>query len=185
MIEKNRIQELINVFYQQPFKIFYVNSEDCENFVKPKGLFISLGITTSMKTLESIGQVIANTYPESTPRVAELKSRCISGNQFLNTITDNSNPQPYTISELPKNAFTRDEAIQELDRLRGLIKSSGDLDAMVLTQKLQELVDKFDQVDGWDDLRILKVENDYKTFHTIANYKKEGEFEYRIGIYVG
>ena len=65
MIEKTRIQELIKVFYQQPFKIFYVNSEDGENFIKPKGLFISLGITTSMKTIESIGQVISNTYPES------------------------------------------------------------------------------------------------------------------------
>ena len=107
MIEKSRIQELIKVFYQQPFKIFYVNSVDGETFIKPTGLFISLGLTTSMRTIEGLRDVISNTYPESNPLVVELSSKCMTGDQYLNTITDNQNPQPYVISEFPENSFDK------------------------------------------------------------------------------
>ena len=184
MIEKSRIQELIKVFYQQPFKIFYVNSVDGETFIKPTGLFISLGLTTSMRTIEGLRDVISNTYPESNPLVVELSSKCMTRDQYLNTITDNQHPQPYVISEFPEDSFDKTMAENELGKLREMIRENKDTTLLAATQKLQELIDRLGQGDGWETHRIIKLDSDYKIFHKVANYKRTGNLELRIGIYV-
>lgn len=184
MIEKARVQELIKVFYQQPFKIFYVNSIDGETFIKPTGLFISLGLSTSMKTIEGLKNVISNTYPESNPKIVELSSRIITGDQYLNTITNNQNPEPYVISEFPEGSLNKEQAEEVLKELRKQIKKTKDVKLLAATQKLQELIDRLSQGDGWENHRIVKIDSDFKTFHKVANYIKDGDLEYRIGIYV-
>jgi len=184
LIDKNQLHELVKVFYQQPFRIFYVNSMDGETFVKPTGLFISLGLTTSMKTIEGLKTAIHNTYPERNLQIVELRSKCLFDDQYLNTITENDNPSPYVISDFPENSLGKEEAEEELKKLREQIKETRDMNLMTMTQKLQELIDRLSLSDNWDCHRILRLDSDYKIFHTIANYKKEGEFEYRIGIYV-
>ena len=187
MIEKTRIQELIKVFYQQPFKIFYINSLDEETFIKPIGLFISLGLTTPMRTIEGLRDVISNTYPESNPKIVELSSRCVGGDQYLNTITGNLNPEPYVIDEFPENSMTKEEAEEELGKLRNRIKTEKDTKLLASTQKLQELIDRLGKGDdGWKNKRIVKLNDDadFKVFHKVSNYKKQGDRELRIGIYV-
>jgi len=181
MIEKQRIQELIKVFYQQPFKIFYVNSEDGITFIKPKGLFVSLGITTSMVTLEKLRGTIEDTYPETSPKLVELVSKRGESGQYLNALTT-SEPHPYTITDLPPNLMTKEEAEQELARLRENIKTNLDIQLLTATQKLQEFIDR---IKNWDEHQIYKTDdNEYKIFHKTSNYKKEGNVEYRIGIFV-
>jgi hypothetical protein len=185
MIERTRIQELIKVFYQQPFKIFYVNSIDGETFIKPTGLFVSLGLSTPMKTIEGLRNVISNTYPESSPKIVELCSKNVmGGDQYLNTITDNLDPQPYVIDEFPQGSLDKNQAEEELKKLREKIKESKETELLASTQKLQELIDRLSQGDGWENHRIVKIGTDYKTFHKVANYKKQGDLEYRVGIYV-
>lgn len=186
MIERGRIQDLVKVFYQQPFKVFYINSNDGTTFMKPKGLFISLGLTTGMKTLEGLRDVISSTYPETKARIVEIKSKLVSGGQFLNTITENLNPSPYIISEFPDDSLDMEEADNELKVLREKIKESKDTDIKLITatQKLQELVDKLSSGDGWENHRIIKQGTDYKIFHGVTNYLKKDDLEYRIGIYV-
>ena len=181
MIEKKRIQELVEIFYHQPFKIFYVNSTDNSNFIKPVGLFISLGITTPMTTLELLRSTIDNTYPETSPRIVELMSRRVNGNYYLNSLTSNP-PQPYVVSELPKNRLGEEEAKEELLKLREKIKeSSPKVEDLVKTQRLQELLDRI----SWDTSLIYKTDDgEYKLFHIISNYIKKGDVEFRIGIYV-
>lgn len=184
MLEKKQLHELIKVFYQQPFRIFYVNSDNGENFSKPTGLFISLGLTTSIKTIEGLKAVISNTYPERIVKLVELKSKCVFGDQFLNTVTENDSPKPYVISEYPENSMDKEESEKELSRIKEEIKNSKDVNLIVSAQKLQELIDRLSLSDTWDSHKILKVDSDYKIFHTITNYKREGDVEYRIGIYV-
>lgn len=182
MIEKNRIQELIKVFYQQPFKIFYVNSEDGATFVKPKGLFVSLGITTSINTLEKLRGTIEDTYPETAPRLVELVSKRGDSGQYLNSITTNTDIHPYTITDTPENLMTKTEAEEELTRLRGVIKENPEIELLTATQKLQEFIDR---IKDWDEHQIYKTgDSEYKIFHKTSNYKKEGDMEYRIGIFV-
>lgn len=185
MIERGRIQDLVKVFYQQPFKVFYINSTDGNTFMKPKGLFISLGLTTTLKTLEGLRDVISNTYPETKVRIVEIQSKSVSGGQFLNTVTDNLNPSPYIIEEFPGDSLDMNSASEELQMLREKIKETQDIKLIAATQKLQELVDKLSSGDGWENHRIIKQDSDYKIFHRITNYMKKGDVEYRIGIYVG
>ena len=182
MIEKQRIQELISIFYQQPFKIFYVNSEDGFTFIKPKGLFVSLGITTSIGTLEKIRGTIEDTYPETSPKLVELISRRGESGQYINRISQVTDPQPYIITDLPKELLSKKEAEDELVKLRELIKTNSSIELLSATQKLQEYIDR---IKDWDEHQIYKTEkNEYKIFHKVSNYKKEGDLEYRIGIFV-
>jgi hypothetical protein len=183
-LNREKIHEIVEVFYQPTFKTFYVNSTDEETFIKSIGVFVSLGITTSLKVIENIGEVISG-YGYNT-RIVEISSRKVNG-QFLNTITF-ENPSQYLIEDLD-DILGKDEASEELCRLREKMKPEEDLNTVQAyapkIQKLQELIDELDKIpNGWDIHVIKKEDNDYKIFHKLVNYKKEGDVEYRIGIFV-
>lgn len=181
---REKIHEIVEVFYQPTFKTFYVNSVDEETFIKPIGVFVSLGITTSPKVIESIGEVIAG-YDYDT-RIVEISSRKING-QFLNTITS-ENPSQYMIED-SDDILEEDRASAELSRLKAYMNPSEDLEVIQTyapkIQKLQELIDELNRAsDGWDT-HVIKIENgDYKVYHKLVNYKNTGDVEYRIGIFV-
>lgn len=187
-MNKVKLKELIEVFYQQPFKIFYVNSLDSVNFIKPTGLFISLGISTSEFTMNKLKTIIENTYPESCPRIAELMSIRTDSGDFLNTITNNHDPKPYKLDEEKTDLVLLDKtsAEKELSELREQLINNNSVPESVLirTQKLLECIEMIH--DRWEENRIQKRENDeYKIFHLISNYKKDkNDVEYRIGIFV-
>lgn len=181
---REKIHEIVEVFYQPTFKTFYVNSVDEETFIKPIGVFVSLGITTSPKVIESIGEVIAG-YDYDT-RIVEISSRKING-QFLNTITS-ENPSQYVIED-SDDTLGKEKASAELSRLKAYMDPSEDLETIQTyapkIQKLQELIDELNRTsDGWDN-HVIKIEDgDYKIYHKQVNYKNTGDVEYRIGIFV-
>jgi hypothetical protein len=181
---REKIHEIVEVFYQPTFKTFYVNSVDEETFIKPIGVFVSLGITTSPKVIESIREVIAG-YDYDT-RIVEISSRKING-QFLNTITS-ENPSQYMIED-SDDTLGKEKASAELSRLKAYMDPSEDLETIQTyapkIQKLQELIDELNRTsDGWDT-HVIKIEDgDYKVYHKLVNYKNTGDVEYRIGIFV-
>ena len=183
-VSREKIHEIVEVFYQPTFKTFYVNSTDGETFVKPIGVFVSLGITTSPKVIENIGEIISG-YDYNT-RIVEISSRKING-QFLNTITY-ENPNQYIIN-YSDDILGKEEALKELNKLRELMDPSKPIETIQecapRIQKLQELIDELDKdPHGWNN-HVIKVEdNDYKIFHKQINYKKVDDVEYRIGIFV-
>lgn len=184
-VNREKIQEIVEVFYQSTFKTFYVNSTDSETFIKPIGVFVSLGITSSLKILENISEVIEG-YNYTT-RIVEISSRKVNG-QFLNTITF-ENPSQYTI-ELSKDTLGKEEAKKELSKLREFMSPDKDLETIQIyapkIQKLQELIDELDKnSSGWEN-HVIKKEDDgnYKIYHKQVNYKMVGDLEYRIGIFV-
>lgn len=186
-INRDKVHSLVEVFYQPSFKTFYVNSVNGETFVKPIGVFVSLGITTSLKVLEDIKNIISESEGYNAV-LAEIKSKKLAG-QFLNTITCTSDPKQYKITELSDDIMNEKESRAELERMKSMMNPSQDLEVLKeyapKISRLQDLIDKLTSTHGWDAHLIQKeVSGDYRIFHQYINYKKEGELEYRIGIFV-
>ena len=188
-ISREKIQELVEVFYQPTFKTFYVNSVDGNNFVKPIGVFVSLGITTSMKVLEDIKNVILGNEGLDAC-IAEISSKKVI-DRYLNTITNFKNPRQYKLSEDTEGVLNEEEAKKELLELKSNMTMEKDLETLQKDapkiSKLQDLITKLTENDGWDSHLIQRDEKEgYKIFHKFINYWKDdtNDIEYRIGIYV-
>lgn len=186
-INRDKVHSLVEVFYQPSFKTFYVNSVDGETFVKPIGVFVSLGITTSLKVLEDIKNIIAGSEGYKAV-LAEIKSKKVAG-QFLNTVTSTIDPKQYKIENLSEDIMNEGESRAELERMKGVMDPSQDLDILKeyapKISRLQDLMDKLTSTHGWDAHLIQKEKSgDYRIFHQYINYKKEGDLEYRVGIFV-
>lgn len=193
-ISKETIHELVEVFYQPPFKTFYINSSDGETFIKPLGVFVSLGITTSLRVLQDIRDVLSKSSGLSA-RLAEIKSQKIAG-QFLNYIVPKkeSDIVQYNMAEFPDLCMDEDTAKNLLKRMKEKMISSEKSDVISLydycpkISKLSELIDKLNSNPvGWRDHMIQETpEGEYRIFHKKVNYQRseiDGS-EYRIGIYV-
>lgn len=190
MINKEKVYELVDVFYQPTFKTFYVNSVNGKDFVKPVGVFVSLGITTSKKVLEEIKNIISET-PGYNAVIAEISSKRVKS-QFLNTLK-NTEPKQYKLGgeDLKKEKmrlFDKEMAEEELNRIKSIVSSNQE--AGVINEitpkitKLQNLIKRLNDSCGWEDHLICEDEENYRIYHLNTNYKKEGDIEYRIGIYV-
>lgn len=187
MINREVVKNLVEVFYQPVFKTFYINSLDGENFIKQIGVFVSLGITTSMKVLEDIKNTIQSNENFSAT-IVEISSKKVGG-QFLNTITKTSPTTQYKLTEFDSSVMNREQAEKELERLRTFMTPEEDLRVLQeyapKISRLSDLIDKLDASKGWDAHLIQKEENgNYRIFHQYVNYRKEGDIEYRLGIYV-
>ena len=105
MISIEEVHKLVSIFYQPEFKTFYVNSSDGEKFTMPSGVFVSLGITTSMEVLKSIRDVI-NTGDEYSAELVEIVSKRIAGTQYMNSVTRNNLEENYKAKvESPENTL--------------------------------------------------------------------------------
>ena len=186
-INRDKIHSLVEVFYQPPFKTFYINSVDGETFVKPIGVFVSLGITTSLKVLEDIRGII-NDSDEYNAVLSEISSHKVAG-QFLNTVIKTGNPKQYKIVDLPESVMDEEKSKEELQRMKGLMDPSQSLETLKeyapKISRLQDLIGKLTSTNGWDAHLIQREDNgEYRIFHQYINYKKEGDVEYRVGILV-
>lgn len=172
-ISKETIHELVEVFYQPPFKTFYINSSDGETFIKPLGVFVSLGITTSLRVLQDIRDVLSKSSGLSA-RLAEIKSQKIAG-QFLNYIVPKkeSDIVQYNMAEFPDLCMDEDTAKDLLKRMKEKMISSEKSDVISLydycpkISKLSELIDKLNSNPvGWRDHMIQETpEGEYRIFH--------------------
>lgn len=189
MVDKKKIHELVGVFYRPTYKTFYVNSVDGESFIKPTGVFVSLGITTSMKVIEDI----RNTIEENTDycaMIAEISSKKI-GSQFINTITNIDSPQQYRLESFGENVLDEAAARAELEGMMELMNPQQDLSVLneyaPKVSRLQDLINKLTDSNGWDSHAIQRIdesEGSYGVFHKLVNYRVDGDVEYRLGIYV-
>jgi hypothetical protein len=179
-LDKDRIHELVEIFYQKPpFKTFYVNSTDGETFVKPTGVFVSLGITTSMKTLEDLRDILSKT-PGIKSSIVEIESVKVAGT-FMNHII-NTNPTQYEVDPetvKPNTVLTKEETEEELKSLEKIGKRDE-------ATKLKDAITRVQESpEPWTTHSVMKLESGgYRVFHRYVNYKKSDDTEYRLGIYV-
>ena len=184
-ISREKIHSLVEVFYQPTFKTFYVNSVDGENFTRPVGIFVSLGITTAVRVLEYIRDIlVSNGYKAE---LAELSSKQVSG-QYLNTVTNTENPGQYELKDIGDDVMGEDKANDELHRMKNLMTPDQSLDILKeyapKISKLQDLINKLTTSEGWKDHAISVKDGDYGVFHKKVNYEKRGDLEFRLGICV-
>jgi hypothetical protein len=189
MVDKKKIHELVGVFYRPTYKTFYVNSVDGESFIKPTGVFVSLGITTSMKVIEDIRNTIAENT-DYCATIAEISSKKI-GSQFINTITNIDSPQQYRLESFGENVLDEAAAKEELEGMMQLMNPQQDLSVLneyaPKVSRLQDLINKLTDSNGWDSHAVQRIdesEGSYGVFHKLVNYRVEGNVEYRLGIYV-
>ena len=188
-VYRDKVHNLINAYYQPTFKTFYVNTTNGKDFIKPTGVFVSLGITTSKKTMDDIRVIVENHGYNA--RIAEISSIKDEGTgQYLNKlIEDSEDPEQYLLTEYNKDSIMdRDQSMEELGRLKGLLNPDQSLEVLKdISPKVSKLIDLINKLDpdGWNLHFIQKEDNgDYKIFHRYVNYKKVENTEYRIGIYV-
>lgn len=186
MISKDKVKELVSIFYRNTFKIFYINSSDGENTCKPFGLFVSLGITTSPKVLEDIRSILEeNGY---IAKICEISSKKCGDYQFINTLTDNNTPEQYKVTEFEDCVFSKEEAEKKLQELKEKINSDQEIDILRIlvprVSRLEELISRLNESSGWDLHMIQETEDGFSIFHKFVNYKQVGGVEYRLGIYV-
>ena len=117
MVNREAVNELVSIFYQKSkYKLFNVNSTDGEEFTKPLGIFISLGMTTSLKQIQDITSAISR-CKGYTARVAELGSIKIGG-IYLNYLTGADPIQQYPLDEgNSEGLMNRDEVLETISQL--------------------------------------------------------------------
>jgi hypothetical protein len=203
----DEVKDLVGVFYHPPFKVFPINSEDGKLFTKISGVFVSLGITTSMKVINSIKDAINSTkkYKAELCELCSKKSDISSQyTNFLNTVkskeSDGSSISQYFINSTDLEEerlvmLTREDAVKECDRLTDSISCNEDnanelevySKVLPAINKLRLLISKIDSECSWDNYGIYSTtDGDYKLFHKFVNYKndKANSTEYRVGILV-
>ncbi len=176
-ISRKELQGFVEIFYQSPFKIFYINSKDGLSFTHPFAFFVSLGITTPLETIERISECLQRVDGgRYTTKVVVLKSSNISG-QFLNSVFSENPDSQYPVDpESYPTEFWTQSTVQEL--LSKFPENS------IERQKLEKLVERLNQ-DGWGSDVIYFTKDDYRVYHSKVNYSRsENMDEYRIGIYV-
>ena len=192
-VDKDKVRDIVGVFYQAPFKVFNVNTEDGKSFSSITGVFVSLGLTTPLQTLEEIRNILNNTKGHKA-RLAELKSTRYYG-QFLNQITEKSEEEikPYKL-DTPEDSFDERQTEELLAEMINKCKSSqNDLNNEIgeITQnilKIKELQNLINSTPGggWSDSVIFrKSSGEFKIFRKTSNYHQlDDNINYRIGIYV-
>lgn len=191
MVSREGVNELVSIFYQKTkYKLFNVNSIDGEEFTKPLGVFVSLGMTTSLKQIQDITSAISR-CKGYTARIAELGSIKIGG-IYLNYLTKTDSIQQYPLNEENDDTLmNRDEVLEMISKLvdRSKDSTASQTELVNISGKLNKLTylnNQLEESDGWGTHAIREEDGDYKIYHLRLNYKKDPDsnIEYRIGIFV-
>ncbi len=191
MVNREDVNEIVSIFYQKTkYKLFNVNSTDGEEFTKPLGIFVSLGMTTSRKQIQDITSAISR-CKGYTARVAELGSIKIGG-IYLNYLTKVDSIQQYPLDEKGDDKLmNRDEVLEMISKLVDQSKdpNASQSELVEISGKLNKLIylnNQLEESDGWGTHAIREEDEDYKIYHLRLNYKKDPDsnIEYRIGIFV-
>lgn len=83
-INKEILTRVVDSCYSSSYKIFTVNSHDGFSITRPLGLFISLGMTTSFKTMEIVVKEVRDQLKVNV-ELAEIASRLVD-NHYVNSV---------------------------------------------------------------------------------------------------
>ena len=171
---REKIRNIIEIFYRPKFKIFNINSLDGKVFDHLEGVFVSLGITTSMKVMEDIAEVINTEDNGLKATISEISSKRVV-NQYLNTVIKKTEVKQYLIPNLNEPGLLDKEAsLGLLEKLKQELSEEADLeDLKNLTpriSKLASLISKLDKSSGWGGHMIQEDKKEfYRIFHKFSN----------------
>lgn len=182
---KVTLRDIVELFYQSPFKIFNVNSTDGETMVKPFGYFISLGITTSMDSIRLIKDYISKSDYGFEARIVELKSiKSDKYGDYLNILLPTPESEIKKYKSLPPQddslVLEAKEVEEEMEKINKKIQD-GDFRFSPIKQKLTEVLEKIGN--DWESKAVLMKNGIPNVYHKYVNYMKTEDSELRIGIY--
>ena len=189
-VDKEKVSEVVSVFYSAPFKVFFVNTDDGVTYKKAEAVFVSLGLTASIQTITDIKNVLNSSGYKV--RIAELKTTRVDG-QFLNMITDKTEEEVSKYSlDFPEDSYDAEKTEKLLsDLIQSCKNPDGTIqedikDRVKEIQNIKVLQSKLETTKAWDTSCIIKdKDGEYKIFRKMSNYKQlPGDISYRIGIYV-
>lgn len=181
---KNTLKDIVEIFYQPPFKIFNINSVDGKTLVKPFGYFISLGITTSLDMLRNLRDIIAKSDYGFEARLVEIEStKSDFYGDFLNVLVD---LQENEIKKYPSAIPEGTEILEKEDAEKLISKMTEKIESgeYAVSVDRQQLIKTFNKIDNWKDFAIQMRNGQPGVFHRYVNYRKAENSEFRIGIYV-
>lgn len=165
IINKELVTRVVDSCYSSPYKIFTINSHDGYTLTKPLGLFVSLGITTSMITMTSVADEISSQLRVNTC-LAEISSRLIN-NRYINCIDKSGN----SVTQFSSGAMTEGLKLT-VDELRDfitdtkarIVKNVNDDGKVIdLTNRLSKMIKVLNKLESSSssDHAIL-IDNDIK-----------------------
>lgn len=142
MISKEIVTRVVDSCYSSPYKVFTINSYDGYRVTKPLGLFISLGVTTSMKTMSIVlnelrSQLRCNVV------LGEIASKYIDGRYINNVVAQGDEVTQYSSDSITEGLrLTVDELRDFIFDTKSKIVKNVDDDNMVieLTNRLTKML---------------------------------------------
>lgn len=192
MILKEDVKKLVELFYRHNFKLFYINSLDGKTFEKSEKIFISLGITTNIKTLKYVSDSIkiSSNYKYKSS-IAEIVSNKIEGTElYMNSVVkvgDENDIIQYD-QVLPSGAISIFDVPGCIDKLRTNISENENIrlvESDGLREEVSELNVLYEKYKDQSNIYLYKENGEWKPFYEKVNYRKDEDGkEYRIGILV-
>ena len=187
---KQEIESTVSLFYPATVKVYYVNSSKGVELTPPyERIFVSLGITTSIKMLEEVRNNLDSvSYLKAT--LATLHTIRTDSGRYCNEIIkigDYTKDDQYSATKLSGGEFEKilDRAAS-FDMYDELLHS----EQVEVANELKTMIEHFDEKDCWDEMAVVFDIFEgipfVKPFHRYINYHMDPstKSEYRIGILV-
>ena len=187
---KQEIEDTVSLFYPSSIKVFYVNYAGGSELTPPfRHAFVSLGITTSIKTMSELRDNLNNIdYLKAT--LATVRTIRNESGRYCNEVLkfgDYTQADQYKAEKASDSEYERlldrDASLDMYEELLGVEHTD-------LAEKLKSTINLFDEKGLWKDMAILFDIVDGKprisSFHKFVNYRVDPQknAEYRIGIMV-
>ena len=172
----NRIEvvRVVDSCYSNSYKVFTINSKNGYELGRSIGLFVSLGITTSLATMTSVMNSLKEVFREDI-NISEIESRLVNG-RYLNAVLNENVTYQYDSGSYSTGKVISEKESYEL--LRKLIsKISVESDIKELSkelskaEKLSRILDKFRTGTlNWNEYLIYLIDSDSEfTISVVSN----------------
>lgn len=178
IINKELVTRVVDNCYSSCYKIFSINSKDGVHINRSTGLFVSLGITTSVNTMRKIKTDLSNQF-DTNISIAEIESRLING-RYSNVVTKTSGVEQYDSGALEcGEKLGKDDIDKVVSDLKSKLIESKDCTEKVLEysrrlSKVSKLLSKLnsgDSLSNWDNMSINLINTDTEFSISIINNK--------------
>ena len=179
-MNRDSISKIVDGIYPSSYRVFTVNSWDRYTLAKkPIGLFVSLGITTSIATIRKVLNEIARSYPNTF--MSELESRFINGMyvNYVSRIDDNIEQYSSMGSECWRS-MNENDLNDKIKELKNKIVESGDDVDLVMNYSskisaISKVLNKFlNGTYNWNDFTVNIIDTD--TEFRVASLNKKINF---------
>lgn len=188
---KQEIETTVSLFYPSAVKVYYINSSNGHELKPPfKYMFVSLGITSSIKTLYDLRDTL-NKISYIKASLSTISTRRNETGRYFNEVIkvgDYSKEDQYRAAELDNpGEFGKVLDKEASEGMCEELTRSGHLDQV---QRLREIMAYIDEKECWSDMLVLfNIVDGVPTvepLHQKVNYMLDPKtgIEYRIGILI-